>query len=67
MAAMISSRLAETGNDSGNSILNGKDWGLEVDKTGANLGDNPQLSPSGFDRERSPTYPPETSPHVRRF
>jgi hypothetical protein len=43
MAAMISSRLAETGNDSGNSI-----WkGTGVDKTGTNLIDNPQLSPSG--------------------
>jgi hypothetical protein len=67
MAAMISSRLAETGNDSGNSILNGKDWGLGVDKTGANLGDNPQLSPSGSHRERSTFYSPQTSQYVRRF
>ncbi|MFM1981155.1 MAG: Amino-acid acetyltransferase, partial [Pseudomonadota bacterium] len=61
---MISSRLAETGNDSGNSILNEKDWGLGVDKTGANLGDNPQLSPSGSHRERPTLYPPQTSRQI---
>jgi hypothetical protein len=63
MAAMISSRLAETGNDSGNSI-----WkGTGVDKTGTNLIDNPQLSPSGYHRERSTFYSPQTSQYVRRF
>jgi hypothetical protein len=63
MAAMISSRLAETGNDSGNSIWKGTDVG----KTGTNLIDNPQLSPSGSHRERSTLYSPQTSQYVRRF
>ena len=41
---MISSRRAETGSDSGNSIFKAEEDGNEVDKTGTNLGDNPQLS-----------------------